>query len=513
MDPIQNKTETARSRTRKPLPVAVNMEVGKLPPQALDLEEAVLGALMLEKTAVNDVIDILSFNSFYKESHQKIFGAIQHLFQGGQPIDILTVTEELKKRGELDFVGGPYYIAQLTNRIASTSNVEYHARIISQKYILRELIRVSSEVVRDAYDETTDVFDLLDKAESNLFAIAQGNLRKDYDKMSTLMVQAIKRIEELSQSKEGLSGVPSGFTSVDRVTSGFQPSDLIILAARPSVGKTSFALSVARNAAVDFGMPTAVFSLEMSSLQLVNRLLSSETELSSDKFRTGKLERHEWEQLNSRIRKLAEAPIFIDDTAALSVFDLRAKCRRLKLEHDVQLIIIDYIQLMTIGGESKYGTREQEVSNISRALKNIAKELNVPIIALSQLNRQVETRSGAKKPQLSDLRDSGAIEQDADVVMFIYRPEKHGFTEDEQGNSTTGQAEIIVAKHRNGPTGEVAIRFVEHLAKFVDSDYSDSLLPLSNTSTDDNDSFSPGITNLTRSSKMNSSENDNEEPF
>lgn len=462
-------SENTRKRINKTPNTLNSIELGKVPPQAVDLEEAVLGALMLEKDAVNDVIDILSPDSFYKDTHQKIYDVIKDLFGKSLPIDILTVTEELKKRGELDLVGGPFYISQLTNRVASAANIEFHARIISQKFIQRELIRISSDIIKDAYDDSTDVFDLLDKAESNLFQVAEGNLRKSYDSMSTLIQQAIRQVEELSNKEDGVSGVPTGFTALDRVTSGFQRSDMIVLAARPGMGKTAFVLSLARNAAVDFKFPVAVFSLEMSSLQLVNRLIASETELSAGKLKRGNLENHEWEQLNAKIGRLSNAPLFIDDTPALSVFELRAKCRRLKAQHDIQLIIIDYLQLMTAASDGK-GNREQEISTISRSIKSIAKELDVPIIALSQLSREVEKRGGEKRPQLSDLRESGAIEQDADMVMFIYRPEYYGMTVDEDQNPTRGVAEIIIAKHRNGALEDVKLKFIDHLAKFTNLD-------------------------------------------
>ncbi|HRH02454.1 MAG TPA: replicative DNA helicase [Bacteroidia bacterium] len=512
MDTIQNQVKDALNKrsVRKNTPSTSFLEHGKLPPQAIELEEAVLGALMLEKNALNAVIDILKPESFYKEAHQKIFAAIINLFQKTQPVDILTVTNELKKTGELDIVGGPYFITQLTNRIASAANVEYHARIVSQKHIQRELIRISADTIKDAYEDSTDVFDLLDKAESNLFAVAESNIRKNYDSMSSLIGQAIKQIEIARTQKDGISGVQSGFTELDRTTSGWQKSDLIILAARPGMGKTAFVLSLARNTAVDFQKPVAVFSLEMSSIQLVNRLIAGETELSAEKLKKGNLQDHEWQQLNTQITKLAEAPIFIDDTPALSIFELRAKCRRLKSQHDIQLIIIDYLQLMTAGGEGK-GNREQEISNISRSLKSIAKELDVPIIALSQLSRAVETRGGDKRPQLSDLRESGAIEQDADMVMFIYRPEYYGITEDkENGNSLTGIAELIIAKHRNGALKDVRLRFISHLAKFVDIETGnfDSFAPLPPSA-----EFGGSAPSITFSSKMNHEEDDEAIPF
>jgi replicative DNA helicase len=807
--------EEKKTTTRKPASfgqVSQQLyEIGKLPPQAVELEEAVLGALMLEKDALTAVIDVLQPKSFYKEAHGRIFSAIQNLFQRSEPIDILTVTQELKRTGELEIVGGAYYISQLTNRVASSANVEFHARIIAQKYIQRELIRISSDTIREAYDDTADVFDLLDNAERNLFSVVEGNIRKNYDKMSSLISQAMLQIEAAKNQKSGVSGVPSGFTDLDRMTSGWQPSDLVILAARPAMGKclgkgtkvvmfdgtlknvedvqagdllmgddstsrlvmgttrgqenmywvhqnhgisyrvneshilslkrsrnegahkhgevlnieirdylqksdkfksnykgykvavefpvqnvsvdpyflglwlgdghsyssritntdaevidyikdyaeelelefveykqegkttnygitkgfrgqqdffslqgelramnllenkhipqqyisnstenrlqllaglidsdghyseefnvyeitqknvqlandikylcdtlgfktslnvkkaqiadrnfecdvyrvrisgnvdiipvkierkkararkaitdwrqtgitvefdkfddyygfeidgnhlflledmtvthnTAFVLTLARNAAVDFQKPIAVFSLEMASVQLVQRLISAEAELSAEKLKKGQLVDHEMQQLHVKIGKLSEAPLFIDDTPALSIFEMRAKCRRLKAQHDIQMVIVDYLQLMTAGGDNSRGNREQEISTISRSLKSIAKELNIPIIALSQLSRAVETRGGDKRPQLSDLRESGAIEQDADMVLFIHRPEYYGFTQDAEGNATNGLAEIIIAKHRNGAVGSVNLRFVDKLAKFMDMD-------------------------------------------
>lgn len=446
----------------------IGPEYGKLPPQAVDLEEAVLGALMLDKEALTDVIDILKRESFYKEDHQLIFESILSLFEKSEAIDILTVTQELKKAGNLEVVGGAFYIAQLTNRVASSANVEYHARIIAQKHIQRELIKISSDTIKQSYDETIDVFDLLDSAESRLFEVAEGNIRKSYEDMGKLLHRAVKQLEEISK-KDGTSGVPTGFRDLDRVTGGFQPSDMIVLAARPGMGKTAFVISMARNAAVDFKKGVAVFSLEMSSLQLVNRLIASETGISGEKLKKGSLEPYEWEQLNSRIGKLNNAPIYINDTPGLSVFELRAQCRRLKAEKDIQMVIIDYLQLMSGSSDSR-GNREQEISTISRAIKGIAKELNVPVIALSQLSRAVETRGGDKRPMLSDLRESGAIEQDADMVMFIYRPEYYNILQDEDGNSTQGLGELIIAKNRHGSTEDVKIKFENHLAKFTNWD-------------------------------------------
>ena len=449
-------------------------ELGKKPPQALDLEEAVLGALMLEKDALTTVIDILRPSSFYKEAHQRIFKAILALFDKSEPIDILTVTHQLREQGELELAGGAYYVTQLTTRVNSAANIEYHARIITENSIKRDLISISSEVLSSAFEDTTDVFELLDKTEAKLYEVSESNIRKNFDDMRSLMHQAIKELEEKRKQSDGLTGVPTGLTALDRVTSGWQPSDLIILAARPAMGKTAFVLSVMRNAAVDFKKPVAIFSLEMSSLQLVNRLISSEAELDSEKIKKGSLEEYEWAQLNHKISKLTEAPIFIDDTPGLSIRELRTKCRRLKAQFDIQMIIIDYLQLMSGNADGKSGgNREQEIASISRALKMLAKELNVPVIALSQLSRAVETRGGDKRPQLSDLRESGSIEQDADMVCFLYRPEYYGITEDEMGNPTAGVGEVIIAKHRNGSLENVQLKFIGKYTKFtnLDSDF------------------------------------------
>lgn len=444
----------------------INLDVGKVPPQAIDIEEAVLGAIMLEKDAVISVLDILKPESFYKVAHQKIYNAIVELSTKEKPIDILTVTEELRSNDELESIGGPFYITQLTSRVASSAHIEYHSRIIAQKYIQRELIRISSEIQNRAFDDSIDVDDLLDFSERELFNVAEGNIKRETAKINILIKKAIEQIEEAGKHEDSLVGVPSGFTKLDRLTSGWQKSDLIIIAGRPSMGKTAFALSMTRTIGVEHNRPVAFFSLEMSSVQLVNRFIVSETELPSNRIRNGNLDEHEWKQLETKIKQLVESPIYIDDSPAISIFELRAKCRRLKLQHDIQLIVVDYLQLMT--GPPDAGSREQEVSSISRSLKSIAKELNIPIIALSQMNRSVELRSGSKRPQLSDLRESGAIEQDADMVLFIHRPEKYGFLEDDNGNSLVGLAEIILAKNRNGPIGDIYLRFRDEFAKFTE---------------------------------------------
>lgn len=505
----QNRTRTNRARNTN----TIGSQMGKLPPQAADLEEAVLGALMLEKDALSSVIDILKAETFYVDAHKKIFAAIQYLFQNSMPVDLLTVTNQLRKTGELEIVGGAFYITELTNRVASSANIEFHARIISEKYIQRELIAISSDIITNAYEDTTDVLQLLDKAEKNLFAIAEGNLRRESYDMASLIQKSIAQLEELKDKVDGLTGVPSGFTELDRMTSGWQNSDLVIIAARPAMGKTAFVLSLARNASLIGKKKIAIFSLEMAAVQLTNRLIAAETEIPAEKLKKGDLTEAEWQQLITRVGRLSDSGIFIDDTPSLNIFELRAKCRRLKAQHDIDMIIIDYLQLMVGSGDQRSGNREQEISAISRALKSIAKELDVPVLALSQLSRAVETRGGNKKPMLSDLRESGSIEQDADMVLFIYRPEYYGFEVDEEGNNTKGVAEIIIAKHRNGAVGSVRLKYVGEYIKFADLDNMDfasapafnSLNPSSSFGASDN---GPNI--IIRPSKMN---DDEEMPF
>jgi len=448
----------------------ISFEKGKLPPQAVDLEQAVLGAMMIDKKGVDDVIDILNDETFYKPEHQYIYKAIYTLFQESQPIDLLTVSDKLIKDGNLQAAGGDLYLINLTQKVSSSAHIEFHARIVLQKYIQRKLISISNEIIIDAYDETTDVFDLLDTAETKLFEVTQGNLKKNSEAAEGLVAQALQKIQDISNT-EGMSGIPSGFTKLDELTSGWQESDLVIIAARPGMGKTAFVMSMAKNMAIDFEIPVAIFSLEMSSIQLITRMISSETGISSSKLKKGALEPHEWEQLNVKVKKLSAAPIFIDDTPSLSIFDLRAKARRLVSQHGVKIIIIDYLQLMTAATSGKGGgNREQEISMISRNLKALAKELSVPVIALSQLSRAVETRGGSKRPLLSDLRESGAIEQDADIVSFIYRPEYYQLTEwdDDDHTPCEGQAELIIAKHRNGGLENIRLKFTGYLAQFSD---------------------------------------------
>jgi len=476
---------------------STNKVDGKLQPQAIDLERAVLGALMIDNESLSDTIDSLHPEYFYKREHQKIFEAIVKLFNNTQPVDILTVTEELKKMGEIDFIGGFSYISELTNNIASASNTEFHARIIAEKFIKRSLISISNNIINDAFNESVDIFDLLSTAEEKLFTVTEGTLRKSYDKMSVLIKGALENIEILRNKEDTLSGIPTGFSNLDRVTSGWQASDLIIIAARPGMGKTAFALSMARNIAIDYKKPVGFFSLEMSSEQLVNRLIASEAQLGANKLRKGDLADHEMIQLHEKIKYLSEAPIFIDDTPALTIFELRAKARRLVKNHKVGILIIDYLQLMHAGGNA--GNREQEISTISRSLKGIAKELKIPVIALSQVNRGVESRSGvgSKRPMLSDLRESGAIEQDADIVTFIYRPEYYKIFEWDNGDDSRGQAEIMIAKHRNGSLANIRLKFTAEFARFSNLDYMDDI-----DVSDENSSM------ISISSSMNKDEND-----
>ena len=498
----------------------ISLEKGKIPPQAVDLEEVVLGAMMIDKKGVDEVIDILSPEVFYKEAHQYIFESIFKLFENSEPIDLLTVSTQLKKEGKLEVIGGDYYLIQLTQKVASSAHIEFHARIIQQKFIKRSLIKLSNEIIEESYDETTDVFDLLDTAESRLYEVTQGNLKRSSESAQSLVIQAKKKIQEIS-NKEGMSGVPSGFDKLDKLTSGWQPSDLIIVAARPGMGKTALTLSMARNIAVGQGIPVAFFSLEMASVQLITRLISSETGLSSEKLRTGKLEKHEWEQLNVKVKDLEKAPLFIDDTPSLSIFDLRAKARRLASKHGIRMIVIDYLQLMTAGGAGKNGNREQEISTISRNLKALAKELYIPVIALSQLSRAVESRGGSKRPLLSDLRESGAIEQDADIVSFIYRPEYYKIEEwdDDEGSSTANQGEFIVAKHRNGGLENIRLKFLGHLGKFdnLDDDFGvPTEFHSKMNGEEDDDPFNPN--NLPSASEafgssFNDSNDDSDVPF
>ncbi len=482
---------------------AEELMFGKVQPQALDLEEAVLGAIMLDTEAMPIVTEILRSESFYHQGHQEIFTAMMELYEIMKPIDILTVHEVLKKKDMLDKVGGVSYLMELTNKVASAANIEYHARIIIQKYIQRELIRISTRTISDAFEDKIDVLDMLDKAEQDLFDITDKNLNTSYKKISMLLNTVQKQIETVSKKEEGMTGVTTGFKMLDKLTSGWQPSDLIILAARPGMGKTAFTLSLAKNAA-EAGIGVAIFSLEMGDTQLTQRLISMESEISSSKLRNGQLEDHEWPKLQRAVDKLSDAPIYIDDTPAINIFELRAKCRRLKQNHGIGLVVIDYLQLMGANPNKQRGNREQEISAISRALKGLAKEMQVPVIALSQLSRAVETRGGDKRPQLSDLRESGAIEQDADIVTFIYRA---GYYQQLDGGDLEvpeNEAEIIIAKHRNGALDTVKLAFIGQYVKFAEPDNMNfsAFGDLTN-----NDPFATG-SSVTFPSKMNPEDTD-----
>src|SRR5690554_688668 len=438
------KQETSRTKQKK----QVNSETdfGKMPPHSVDLEETVLGQLMLEDDVVISIIDTLKPESFYVRKHQLIYEAIFKLGKDQAPVNIQTVVEQLKKNETLEEVGGAFFIAQLTQKISSAAHIDHHAKLIAEKFIQRELIRVASEIQEKAFDATLDVSELIDFSESEVFKVGEGNVKKAAAPISQLMDKAFELIHKAQDNENSYSGEPTGFTDLDKITSGWQSNNMVVLAARPAMGKTAFVLSMLRNMAVDYNLPVAMFSLEMNSVQLVNRLIVSETAITHDKLKNGKLSESDWTNIYEKTQKLSNAPIYLDDTPALSVFEFRAKCRRLVEKYGVRCVFIDYLQLMTTQSAS---SREQEVSLISRQIKAVAMELEIPVIALSQLNRSVETRTGNKRPQLSDLRESGAIEQDADLVLFIHRPEYYGLTVDEEGNSTVGLAEIIIAKNRH----------------------------------------------------------------
>lgn len=455
-----------RDRVSRPAPPRKDVPIGlaKLPPQDIPLEETVIGAILLERDGLTAVIDFLKPHHFYSPQLAAVYEAVVDLFANSEPVDMRTVVARLRKLGTIDLVGGAYYIAELTSRVSSAANVAFHARIIVEHAIKREIIAITGRLNQDAYEDTADAFELLDAAEQAIFSIGDQNLRKSYEGMTNLMLTAIQNLSSREQGP-GLTGTPSGLSELDRITDGWQKSDLIIIAARPGMGKTAFVISVMRNAAIEYKVPVALFSLEMAALQLVHRLIATETELDLERIKKGDLTGDEYAQLSAKTSRLTSAPIFIDDTPALSILELRAKCRRLKAEHDIQLVVVDYLQLMQ---GDRNGNREQEISSISRALKAIAKELNVPVLALSQLSRAVETRGGDKRPQLADLRESGSIEQDADLVLFLYRPEYYKITVDEDGFPTVGMAELIIAKHRNGATGSVKLKFAGRYSKFSD---------------------------------------------
>lgn len=458
-------------KTRK-----VNNNSIHMQPQAVDIEKMVLGALMVDKDAFSIVSEILHPETFYEPRSQKIYKAIQTLSLNEDPVDIMTVVEELKREGTLDDIGGAGYILELSERVASSAHIEYHAKILAQKYLARQLISFASVIETKAFDETVDVDELMQEAEGSLFELSQKNMRQDSTQIDPVVKQAVEILQKAAANKGGLTGIPTGYAKLDDYTSGWQRSDLVIIAGRPAMGKTSFALSLAKNIAVDYDTPIAFFSLEMNNVQLVNRLISNVCEIEGKKILNGQLDDEEWKRLDKNVRKLQAAPIYIDDTPGMSIFELRTKARRLVREKGVQVIMIDYLQLMNANG-ARFGSRQEEVSTISRSLKGLAKELDIPVLALSQLNRTVEGREGidGKRPQLSDLRESGAIEQDADMVLFVHRPEYYRIFTDEKGNDLHGKAQIIIAKHRKGGTGDVLLNFRGEFTRFenpTDSDKS-----------------------------------------
>ncbi|MBQ6723380.1 MAG: replicative DNA helicase [Paludibacteraceae bacterium] len=462
---------TSKTSKRAPQTTIIKVganEAGKLPPQAQELEDSVLGALMIEKDAYGTVADLLRPEVFYKDQNRYIFEAIRELASQDHPIDILSVGETLKSQGMLERVGGAVYLADLTRRVASAAHLRYHAEIISKKATARDLIALAAQIEEKGFDETQDVDELMQEAEAGIFEISQRSQKRDVTQIDPVISEAFARMEKAAKNTGSISGIPSGFHALDKITSGWQTPDLIIIAARPAMGKTAFVLSMAKNIAVDRNIPVAIFSLEMSNVQLVNRLIMNVCELEGDRIKTGKMSQEETRRLNTKINVMKGKPLYLDDTPSLSIFELRSKARKLVHDYGVRMIIIDYLQLMNAQGSS-FGSREQEVSIISRSLKALAKELDIPIIALSQLNRGVEARQGVegKTPQLSDLRESGAIEQDADMVCFIHRPEYyHLYNDDKTGKDLRGLAQIIVAKHRNGATDSIWLRFRGKFAKF-----------------------------------------------
>ncbi|HRN15847.1 MAG TPA: replicative DNA helicase [Xylanibacter oryzae] len=470
--------ENNKNQRKPKQPVPINNTYGHLQPQALDIEKVVLGAMLIDKDAFSMVSEILHPETFYEPRNQMIYQAIQALSLKEKPVDIFTVIEQLKTDGNLEEVGGPVYITELSQHVASSAHVEYHAHILQQKFLARQLISFASVIETKAFDDGVDVDDLMQEAEGSLFELSQKNMRQDYTQIDPVLKQAMQDIQKAASRADGLSGIPSGYTKLDEMTSGWQCSDLVIIAGRPAMGKTSFALSMAKNMVVDFNVPVAFFSLEMNNVQLVNRLISNVCEIQGSKIMNGQLAPDEWNRLDKNIRSLEGAPLYIDDTPGLSIFELRSKARRLAKEKGIKAIMIDYLQLMNANG-MRFGNRQEEVSTISRSLKGLAKELNIPVIALSQLNRGVESREGieGKRPQLSDLRESGAIEQDADMVMFVHRPEYYHIYADEKGNDLHGMAQIIIAKHRKGAIGDVLLNFRGEFTRFENPDTNSYLPP------------------------------------
>lgn len=468
------ETNTNNRRRKSTTPIDTNY--AHLQPQAPEIEKLVLGALMIDKDAFSMVSELLHPETFYEPRNQKIYQAIQTMNMEERPVDVMTVIEELRKEGTYEEVGGAQYVLDISQNVATAAHIEYHAHILAQKYTARQLIHYASEIETKAFDDTVDVDELMQEAEGSLFQLSQRNMKQDYTQIDPVLKDATAAIERAAKNEGGLTGIPSGFTGLDNITSGWQPSDLVIIAGRPAMGKTSFALSIAKNIAVDYHEPIGFFSLEMSNVQLVNRLISNVCEISGHDILSGQLDQEAWKRLDVNMRKLEGAPIYVDDTPGLSVFELRTKARRLVREKGVKIIMIDYLQLMNANG-MKFSSRQEEVSTISRSLKGLAKELGIPILALSQLNRTVENREGieGKRPQLSDLRESGAIEQDADMVLFVHRPEYYHIFQDEKGNDLHGMAQIIIAKHRKGATGDVLLNFRGEFTRFQNPE--DAMLP------------------------------------
>jgi replicative DNA helicase len=434
----------------------------KLPPQHIEAEQSVLGGILIENDAINKVLEILAPEDFYRESHRKIYHALINLTARDEPADLITLTNELRKIDQLDSVGGASYLTSLIDSVPTAANIEYYAKIVKEKSILRQLIQTSTEIITQSYEDRADVESFLDEAERSIFQISENRVKPSYYPIRDIVKQSFKTIERLYEKKELVTGVPSGFKELDRMTAGFQSADLIIVAGRPSMGKTAFCLNVVQYAAIEKRIPVAVFSLEMSKEQLVIRMLCSEARVEGTRLRTGFLNESDWPRLTLAAGNLSDAAIFIDDTAALSVLELRAKARRLKADQGLGMVIIDYLQLMK--GRTRAESRQQEISEISRSLKAVAKELNIPVIAVSQLSRRTEERTGMR-PQLSDLRESGAIEQDADVILFLYRDEVYNRAED---NPNRGKAELIIGKQRNGPTGKIELAFLDKFTTFKD---------------------------------------------
>ena len=458
----------ATSRKQQPIDPAY----AHIQPQALDIERVVLGAMMIDKDAFSIISDVIKPGTFYEPRNQKVYEAIQALNMDERPVDVLTVTEELRRRGTLEDVGGPAYIVELSSHVASSAHIEYHAHVLAQKYLARQLISFAGMVETKAFDDTVDVDELMQEAESSLFELSQKNMRQEYTQIDPVVKRAVEILQKAAASSGGLTGIPTGYPKLDDITAGWQPSDLIIIAGRPAMGKTAFALSLAKNAAVDNDVAVAFFSLEMNNVQLVNRLICNVCEIEGKKIMNGQLDDEQWKRLDRNIRKLEGKPIYIDDTPGMSIFELRTKARRLVREKQVKLIFIDYMQLMNASGSAKFANRQEEVSTISRSLKGLAKELDIPVIALSQLNRTMASREGieGKRPQLSDLRESGAIEQDADMVVFVHRPEYYHLYDDGKGHDMRGMAQIIIAKHRKGATGDVLLRFRGEFTRFENPD-------------------------------------------